>query len=54
MEEAVHQDHLEHGIRAARCECLSVETRIVDRCQIVTTDALDVLLHIHHSLVHSQ
>src|SRR5215813_9443601 len=49
VEEAVHQDHLEHGIRAARSERLSVEARIVDCCQVVAADALDVLLHIHHA-----
>jgi len=49
MEEAVHEDHFEHGIRAARGECLSVETRFVDRCQVIATNALDVLLHIHHA-----
>ena len=49
VEETVHQYHLEHGIRAARGERLSVEARIVDRCQVVAADALDVLLHIHHA-----
>jgi hypothetical protein len=28
VEEAVHQDHLEHGIRAARSERLSVEAAL--------------------------
>src|SRR5262245_61562510 len=49
MEEAIHEDHLEHGIGTAPGERLSVEARVVDRCQIVATDALDVLLHIHRA-----
>src|SRR5215468_1793476 len=47
MEEAIHEDHLEHGIDTARGERLSVEARIVDGCQVVAADAFDVLLHIH-------
>src|SRR5262249_30202751 len=49
VEEAVHQDHLKHGIRAARSERLSVDARIVDCCQVVAADTLDALLHIHHA-----
>ena len=49
VEEAIHQDHLEHSIRAARSERLSVEARIVDCYQVIAADALDVLLHIHRA-----
>ena len=49
VEEAIHQDHLEHSIRTARSERLSVEARIVDCYQVVAADALDVLLHIHRA-----
>jgi hypothetical protein len=49
MEEAIHEDHLEHGIDTARGERLSVKARIVDGCQVVAADAFDVLLHIHRA-----
>src|SRR6516225_687847 len=49
LKEAVHQDHLEHRIHAARGERLAVEARVVNGRQIVAADALDVLLHIHRA-----
>src|ERR1700730_13938046 len=49
LKEAVHQDHLEHGIHAACGDGLAIEARVVDGRQIVAADALDVLLHIHRA-----
>ena len=33
VKEAVHQDHLEHGVRAPRRERLTVEARSIDRAK---------------------
>src|SRR5262249_13727315 len=49
VENAVYQDHLEHGIDTARREHLSVEARTVDGCQVVAANAVDVLLHNHRA-----
>src|SRR5262245_12398636 len=49
MENAVHENHLEHGIDTARGEHLSVEARTVDGCQVIAANAIDVLLHNHRA-----
>ena len=49
VENAVHEDHLEHGIDTARREHFSVEARTVDGRQVVAANAFDVLLHNHRA-----
>src|SRR6516225_7600321 len=49
MENAVHEDHLEHGVDAAPRKRLSVEARTVDGRQVVAANPFDVLLHNHRA-----
>ena len=47
VEEAVHQDHLQHRVGAALREEPGVEPGALDRREVVPRDALDALLHVH-------
>ena len=47
VEETVDQDHLENSVRAPCGEQLPVKPRSNDGVEVIASNALDVLLHVH-------